>query len=138
MKEVKYIPGDLVIINNITNVIDGIYPKSFSKDRIIEAHAIEGDNTNRYRYDLDFGKIVSIVPIKLTPAILEANGWLKIVDKHSIGYQHPKYLRLQVQVIDSSDKYAAYLNDEFLTKLSYVHQLQHLLFGLGLPMNLKV
>lgn len=77
-----------------------------------------------------------IVPIPLTPKILEDNGWLFLNDGYIKCYQHPKDWRLQVQIIKG--KYLAYLHDELLHEINQVHQLQHLLFGLGLNSELKV
>ena len=141
MKETKYIPGDLVKINGVVNVIDGVYPKSFSKDRIIEAHAIEGDNTNRYRYDLDFGKIISIELIPLTLEILEKNGW----STQNGWYYYLDVRKGFISCIDidfqhksGSGKLLVKVNNDSLLEIKYVHQLQHLLFGLGLSMDLKV
>lgn len=124
MEEVKYIPGDLV-----TNHRDTVL-------RIVDM--VKGMFYTEYQ-DGTPGLYISrkdIVPIPLTPQILETNGWLKIEDKFYTGYQHPKDWRLQIQT--TKGRCVAYLHDEMLFEIDSVHELQHLLFGLGLPSNLKV
>lgn len=149
MEKLNLIPGDLVKVNGVVNVIDGISPKSFSKDMVIEAHAIEGNNTNRYRYDLDFGRTVSVEPIKLTPSILESNGWKR--DGGQYIFSFTSYTGDKVELIgffiemfkDVHDilkyRYFQITNEnKVVCGCFYCHQLQHLLFGLGLNSNLKV
>lgn len=79
--------------------------------------------------------------IPLTPEILEKNGWntqngwfyyldvrkgfLSCID---IDFQHKS----------GSGKLLVKVNNESMLEIEYVHQLQHLLFGLGLSMDLKM
>lgn len=87
-----------------------------------------------------------IVPIKLTPAILEANEWkkgeLKKEDNgHAYYYPYSKKgCIVELRYYPSCDMFLTYIGQEALMNILflYVHQLQHLLFGLGLSSNLKV
>lgn len=86
----------------------------------------------------------SVRPIPLTPEILEKNGWKRtqiFIDDD--GLEFHTYIDdercLDLQYYPQYKKFAAFIcKQEVLSDIEYVHQLQHLLFGLGLPMDLKV
>ena len=73
------------------------------------------------------------VPIPLTLSILEKNGW-----EHKDDIYFKDYPQRKLVIYD--DK--AYIINEscslFLCKVEFVHQLQHLLFGLGLNSEMEV
>lgn len=87
-----------------------------------------------------------IEPIKLTPQILEDNGWeqgeLKKEDNARAYYYtySKKGCIVELRYYPSCDMFLPYIGQEALMNILflYVHQLQHLLFGLGLSSNLKV
>lgn len=74
-----------------------------------------------------------IVPIPLTPSILEKNGWEHKDDVYFKEYPHRKLV-----IMDDN----AYIINEccsmFLSPAKFVPQLQHLLFGLGLNSEMEV
>ena len=74
-----------------------------------------------------------IVPITLTPSILEKNGWEHKDDIYFKEFPHRKLV-----IMDEN----AYIINEccsmFLCQAKFVIQLQHLLFGLGLNHKMEV
>ena len=74
-----------------------------------------------------------IVPIPLTPSILEKNGWEHKDDIYFKEFPHRKLV-----IMDEN----AYIINEccsmFLCPAKFVPQLQHLLFGLGLNSEMEV
>lgn len=87
-----------------------------------------------------------IEPIKLTPQILEANGWRKgelKQEDNARTYYYPysnKGCIVELRYYPSCDMFLPYIGQEALMNILflYVHQLQNLLFGLNLPMDLNV
>lgn len=85
----------------------------------------------------NFAKVTSqeIKPIPLTPEILEKNGWKRISDEHVVSeleYFDTKLTRVNLfYSIRNTYRYDKY-------EMIYVHQLQHLLFGLGLSTEMEV
>ena len=124
MEEIKYIQGDLVKLNGIIKVVAGS-----------ERYGFRVRDLKKQSSTLCF--IKEIEPIKLTSQILENNGWLRVEDRYNTGYQCPVDWRLQLQIVDNN-RFVAYLHDELLLEINYVHQLQHLLFGLGFKSELKI
>ena len=114
MNRIEYIPGDLVNtlfgIAKITNVY-----KEGSYD--FEGKSFSGSDTCE--------------PIPLTPEILEKNGW----KKDDRGYSIKDLIFLNKNGLGG---WSVGIWDEFIVTISYVYQLQHLLFGLGLDSNIKL
>ena len=73
--------------------------------------------------------------VPLTPEIIKKNGWKKVHDDYIDDNHH-------LMLCERYDHYALYKaineNVTWLTDISYVHQLQHLLFGLGLENKLVI
>ena len=117
MNRIEYIPGDLVNtlfgIAKITNVY-----KEGSYD--FEGKSFSGSDTCE--------------PIPLTPEILEKNGWKK-TDATWI-YKREDSVTIFRLLDDKS--YAAYIGNIRLLEFQFVHQLQHILFGLGLKTEMEV
>lgn len=135
MDKLEYIPGDLVKLNGKTVKV------TFAGHDVIEYIPLDrrgGDERRTSR------KLIE--PIKLTPQILEANGWekgeLKKEDNACAFYYlySKKGCIVELRYYTSSDMFLSYIGKEALMNILflYVHQLQHLLFGLGLSSNLKV
>ena len=124
-----YIPGDLV------SVYVGV------KKYIVEVIGTENENeVLLYQIKFPNGEIQyadkdNIVPIPLTPEILEKNGWAK--DKE--GYINDSY---HLHLCGKYDGYSVYkvVNDNvvWLTGIRNVSDLQHLLFGLGINHEMEV
>ena len=118
----KYIEGDIVMYNNKIMVVkeprDGSHFDLFSpKERLV--------------YNLV--DIENIKPVRLTPEILEKNGWEHKDDIYFKEFPHRKLV-----IMDEN----AYIINEcclmFLCPAKFVSQLQHLLFGLGLNSEMEV
>ena len=127
MDKLEYIPRDLV------SVYVGI------KKYIVEVIGTENEN-EALLYQIKFpnGEIQyadkdNIVPIPLTPEILEKNGWEHKDDIYFKEFPHRKLV-----IMDEN----AYIINEccsmFLCPAKFVPQLQHLLFGLGLNHKMEV
>ncbi len=74
--------------------------------------------------------------IRLTPDILEKNGWEQeyyapIIYGH-IGHD------IEISFLQTSKRCSVLLNDISLCEIQYVHQLQHILWALGEDANLKI
>lgn len=136
----KYIPGDIVY-NHKKEII-----------RITSSY-LKGTKLFYYR-DGDYGWIRedAIAPIPLTPEILEKNGWVKEVMCRGIKNSHWVYTKPDIEeygyfpiyiekgIGDEFDVYP-FTDNQICTQIAYikyVHQLQHLLFGLGLNSEMEL
>lgn len=125
--EQKYINGDVVMYDNKIMVVkeprDGSYfDLSCPKEGLVYCLV-----------DID-----EIKPVELTPAILKANGWEKLDNVHNIPtYEHPETEWFEV-MFELDDCKAYCLDSAIVDSFNYVHQLQHLLFGLGLNSEMEV
>ena len=130
MDKLEYIPGDLV------SVYVGI------KKYIVEVIGIKTEN-EVFLYQIKFpnGEIQyadkdNIVPIPLTLDILKKNGWKKFKRPYSSDYCYRRkgYTTLNIR----SDKEVYFHWGDHDKSITTVHQLQHLLFGLGLKSEMEV
>lgn len=133
MDKLEYIPRDLV------SVYVGI------KKYIVEVIGTENEN-EALLYQIKFpnGEIQyadkdNIVPIPLTPEILEKNGW------KNDGYDWYKlptkraYLYITKDIITLGEFLVCVgLDRHNLASINFVHQLQHILFGLRLNSEMEV
>ena len=134
-----YIPGDLVYFGGEKAKV---WFRNPSADDSIYVRVIENGGENRI-WDASLKEEIS--PIPLTPEILEKNGW-KIEDVN------PNDLS---NIVSKGIMYRAIKDKEILffqkgasvftcplnwrkIEIRYVHQLQHLLFGLGLNHKMEV
>lgn len=136
----KYIPGDIVY-NHKKEII-----------RITSSY-LKGTKLFYYR-DGNYGWIRedAIKPIPLTPEILEKNGWKKEVMSRGVKNSHWVYTKPDIEeygyfpiyiekgIGDEFDVYPFTCNNVCtqIAYIKYVHQLQHLLFGLGLNSEMEV
>lgn len=135
MKEIKYILGDLVNPNGKIVKVTSVTP-GLGKDNI-EIGFSDGWRIIAHYKDFSDG----ILGIPLTPEILEKNGW-----NTQNGWFY--YLDVRKGFISSIDvdfyhkssngKLIVKVNNESMIEIEYVHQLQHLLFGLGLNLEMEV
>lgn len=136
----KYIPGDIVY-NHKKEII-----------RITSSY-LKGTKLFYYR-DGENGWIRedAIKPIPLTPEILEKNGWKKEVMSRGVKNSHWVYTKPDIEeygyfpiyiekgICDEFDVYP-FTGNNVCTQIAYikyVHQLQHLLFGLGINHEMEV
>lgn len=119
LEYIRFLNGDIVYIHGSVRVIsscDGYYATYYDEDETLQEV-----NVN----------VIECIP--LTTAILEKNGW-----EHKDDVYFKDYPQRKLVIYD--DK--AYIINEscslFLCKVEFVHQLQHLLFGLGLNSEMEV
>lgn len=125
MKQIKYIPGDLV------SVYVGV------EKYIVKVIGIKTEN-EVFLYQIKFpnGEIQytdkdNIVPITLTPEILKKNGWQE-------GYGIYYYEDITVVYIDNYYWIVGLKEIADVLHIDYVHQLQHFLFGLELNSDMNL
>lgn len=133
MNKLEYIPGDFI------SVYVGV------KKYIVEVIGTENENeVLSYQIKFPNGEIQyadkdNIVPIPLTPEILEKNGW------KNDGYDWYKlptkraYLYITKDIITLGEFLVCVgLDRHNLASINFVHQLQHILFGLRLNSEMEV
>lgn len=132
MDKLKYIPGDMVF---------------FGKEKVKVVFYNPNDSNSVWIRDIEYGcrhRVLNaslkkeISNIHLTPEILEKNGWKKDGEWYKLATK-------RVYLYITKD---AKVNDEFLVcvgddkhnlaSVSFVHELQHILFGLGLNSEMEV
>lgn len=125
MDKLEYIPGDLVMVKKSA--------LQFAKDKIFKViSSLSGGfvkvvmlNDSSTTYSISNN---AIRPIPLTPEILEKNGWKSINGKYALKIKNANYVVLEF----TEDGIYTYINENtMLFTIKYIHELQHLLFGLG-------
>lgn len=128
MDKLEYIQGDLVkfATNNYTIVN---FEENFLYSRV--CYSLISTNSTKTALVADR----DILPIPLTPEILEKNGWVK--DKED--YINDSY---HLHLCGKYDRYSVYkvVNDNivWLTDVRNVSDLQYLFFGLGINHEMEV
>lgn len=145
--------GDIVIVNEIGCALP--------KNAICKVASIDStlyDAVKRFRggvelidvldkdwHDTPFGLwCKSIDPIPLTSKLLEKNGFKQEQhqkDSNSEWYDFYHYdlgINVLYEVSKKGISFAAYLEGKKLREIQYVHELQHILWALGLNAGLKV
>lgn len=152
MNELKYIPGDLVMTNGIPlgtekNVVYRVAASDPSKTlELDDGTVLKGTVRLENIEGAEFGEkgylsgdccawVKDIVPIPLTPSILEKNGWKVSLECTSI---YVKEDNVKIFRLLDDIHYAAYIGFVRLLEFQHIHQLQHLLFGLGLNSEMEV
>lgn len=141
MKETKYIPGDLVMFKNPFEPSDTCVGIVKFLGNISDIILLCPYTNLNLEY---FIKVENIQGIPITPEILEKNGWKRtqiFIDDD--GLEFHTYIDdercLDLQYYPQYKKFAAFIcKQEVLSDIEYVHQLQHLLFGLGLNHEMEV
>lgn len=150
----KYIPGDLVMTNGIPlgtekDVVYRVVASDPSKTLelndgtvlkgAVRLDNLEGANFGDKGYLLgDCGAWVKdIVPIPLVPAILEKNGWEK--EKYGLSYYKKESSTLEFRLICKTYGWTLRCgNKDLIEKVEFIHQLQHILFGLNINNEMEV
>lgn len=160
MEKTIYIPGDLVMTNGIPiGTKKGIvyqvtesnadkYAKVEYGDVITELKGsvtlsnIKGKTVHDEGFLFgDCGAWVKdIVPIPLTSDILEKNGWKKEMyhDWYYLPLERTLLYLVEGTGIDGAWSVCVGLNMSNIASISFIHQLQHLLFGLGINHEMEV
>ena len=132
----KYIVNDIVMYKNrIHTIID-----------------ISSSNGYKLSYVRHQVSPVRLSGVPLTPEILEKNGWKKEAMSRGVSDRHLVYTKPDIEEYGYFPIYIEKgIGDEFdvypftddnvckqIAYIKYVHQLQHLLFGLGLNSEMEV
>ena len=147
--DIEYIPGDLVMVEESA--------LRFAKDKIFKViSSLSGGfvkvvmlNDSSTTYSISNN---AVRPIPLTPEILEKNGWVKEVMSRGVKNSHWVYTKPDIEEYGYFPIYIEKgIGDEFdvypftgnhvctqIAYIKYVHELQHLLFGLGLNSEMEV
>ena len=132
MEKLEYIPGDLVKFATNTYTIVN-FEENFLQNKI--CYALISTNSTKTAFVADR----DILPIPLTPEILEKNGWKN--DGYD-WYRLPTkraYLYITKDITTLGEFLVCVgLDRHNLASVNFVHQLQHLLFGLGLNSEMEV
>lgn len=137
MNNLEYIPGDLVMVKESA--------LQFTKDKIFKVISslrsgfvkvvMLNDSSTTYSISNN-----AVRPIPITSDILEKNGWKK--EKYHDWYMLPLERNLLYIVegtgIDGAWSVCVGLNMGNIASISFIHQLQHLLFGLELNSEMEV
>lgn len=130
--KLEYIPGDLVMVKKSA--------LQFAKDKIFKViSSLSGGfvkvvmlNDSSTTYSISNN---AIRPIPLTPEILEKNGWKSINGKYALKIKNANYVVLEF----TEDGIYTYINENtMLFTIKYIHELQRLLFGIGLNSEMEV
>ena len=132
MNKLEYIPGDLVMVKKSA--------LQFAKDKIFKViSSLSGGfvkvvmlNDSSTTYSISNN---AIRPIPITPEILEKNGWKVSSEGRWI---YVKEDNVKIFSLLDDIHYAAYIGFVRLLEFQHIHQLQHLLFGLGLNSEMEV
>lgn len=157
MDKLEYIPGDLVMTNGVPcgTAKDVVYrvtlsdpSKTFEFDDgtelkgVVRLENLEGVEfgDKGFLFGDSCAWVKDIVPIPLVPAILEKNGW-----KHKKEFGEywfvPRNEDYELLALDKvGEEWAIYIeeNSSNFENIKFVHQLQHLLFGLWLNSEMEV
>lgn len=121
----QYIPGDLVYFEGEIAKVEFNNPKCDSICiRVIE----EGGENRVWNASSE-----EINPIPLTSEILEDNGWKKDEEasfKTQLYYKKKFGVKTIFVIVREEDSIVIY-NEAQLRIIKYIHELQHILFGLG-------
>ena len=152
MDKLEYIPGDLVMTNGVPlgtaqNVVYRVTSSDPSKTlKLDDETVLKGVVCLENIEGAEFGDkgylsgdccawVKDIVPINLVPAILEKNGWKSINGKYALKIKNANYVVLEF----TEDGIYIYINENtMLFTIKYIHELQHLLFGLGINSEIEV
>lgn len=153
MDKLEYIPGDLVMTNGVSGgtakdvvyrvvlsdpsrifvLDDGTVLKGIVRLENLEDAKLEDEGYLYYGSSYVYSK--DIIPIHLTPEILEKNGWKSINGKYALKIKNANYVVLEF----TEDGIYTYINENtMLFTIKYIHELQHLLYALHIDSNLKI
>lgn len=152
MNKLEYIPGDLVMTNGVPlgTAKDVVYRVTSSDPtktlKLDDGAVLKGVVCLENIEGAEFGEkgylsgdccawVKDIVPINLVPAILEKNGW-KVSSECRWIYVKEDNVKI-FRLLDDIH-YAAYIGFVRLLEFQHIHQLQHLLFGLGINHKMEV
>lgn len=164
MDKLEYIPGDLVMTNGVPlgTAKDVVYRVTTS-DQLDDGTELKGVVRLENLEGVKFGDkgflfgdccawVKDIVSIPLVPSILEKNGWKKEAMNRGTQNRHWVYTKPDIKeygyfpiyiekgIGNEFDVYPFTDNHDCkqIAYIKYVHELQHLLFGLGINHEMEV
>lgn len=155
MNKLEYIPGDIVKIEygEATGKI-GFVTNTFLRRKgcyslvVFIGKGFQGSSKDDWIQTYND----EVSPIPLTTEILEKNGWVKEVMSRGVKNSHWVYTKPDIEeygyfpiyiekgIGDEFDVYPFTDNHDCkqIAYIKYVHQLQHILFGLGLDSEMEL
>ena len=128
MDKLEYIPGDLVF-----HYIPKTTIKKYVKVYVCSTNnALSLEDMDGHLYDY----IGVLYPIPITPDILKKNGWKKFKRPYSSDYFYRRKGYPTLNMRSNNEVYFHWGDHD--KSITTVHQLQHLLFGLGLNSEMDV
>lgn len=130
MDKLEYIPGDLVIYASLIKE-----PVA----EICEVH--EASYTVKFMHGNFTATSKGIKPITLTPEILEKNGWRTQNRWYyylDVAEGFISYIGIDFKHKSNKGHLYVEVNGNNMVEIQYCHELQHLLFGLGLNSEMEV
>ena len=126
-----YIPGDLVTWLGRKVRIDGVIVDPNTKQIDYYEIADTGSESVFQGEDLK--------PIKLTRTILKNNGWKKTKESFKTQSYYKKNFGVNIiTIIATNEDFRVIYNTTHIKYIQYVHELQHILFGLGINHEMEV
>ena len=120
-----YITGDLVTWLGRKVRIDGVIVDPNTKQIDYYEIADTGSKSVFQGEDLK--------PIKVTRTILKNNGWKKTKESFKTQSYYKKNFGVNIiTIIATNEDFKVIYNTTHIRYIQYIHELQHLLFGLGL------
>ena len=121
--EQKYIKGNIVMYDNkIHTIMDTL-----------------GVNNYELSYIEHPVRQLELSGVPLTPEILEKNKWRKTKESFKTQSYYKKNFGVNIiTIIATNEDFRVLYNTTYIKYIQYVHELQHLLFGLGLNSEMEV
>ena len=133
MNELKYIPGDLVRFATNTYTIVN-FGENFLQSKI---YALISTNSTKTAFVADR----DILPIPLTPEILEKNGW-RIQNRWyyylDVAEGFISYIGIDFKHKSNKGHLYVEVDGNNMVEIQYCHELQHLLYGLGIKHEMEM
>lgn len=134
MDKLEYIPGDLVKFATNTYTIVN-FEENFLYNKI--CYALISTNSTKTAFVADR----DILPIPLTPEILEKNGWRTQNRWYyylDVAEGFISYIGIDFKHKSNKGHLYVEVNGNNMVEIQYCHELQHFLFGLGLKQEMEV
>lgn len=136
--EQKFIIGDIVEYDNKVMVVKE------SRDRSHFDLSCPKEGLVYCLVDID-----KIKPVRITPEILEKNGWSREYGVFGVSPDYKKIINdsarkkgyitcLSVYPFFNNDGFRFFYNNQKLAIIHYVHELQHILYGLKINSEMEV
>ena len=131
MNKLEYIPGDFTTWLGRKVRIDGVIVDPDTKQIDYYEIADTGSKSVFQGEDLK--------PIKLTRTILKNNGWKKTKESFKTQSYYKKNFGVNtITIIAINEDFRVVYNTTCIRYIQYVHELQHLFFGLDISHEMKI